>query len=300
MTDKDIDFSDIPELDDEFWKKAKFKDRSKKSLSLMIRWFEKWRIHLLVFCVGLVLGGWLEFAFLVSWETFWNTLEKWQTLVGATGATFVGGISAFLIIEQLKQQREIATKEDLRHKLQRNSKARAAKALLPDAVASIDLFLKKCADYVAQYAGGKSPNLPEFPHVEIGVLKSGTEYFDAEVADYLMEIINRYQVHNARLPIEEGHLSEMTGCLEDSAIVQRMYDVAELHTMVGRLFNFVRSESDEFNLSKPSEADVVRAAGFLFHKFIFLGTGASDESDTWPVNETVWNEFKAYTKLIRG
>lgn len=298
MKDKDIDLSDIPELDDEFWRRAKAVRRNNSSLSSVVGWLKNRRTHLLIFGMGLVMGGWLEFAFLVSWDVFWKKLEDWQTLVGALAATTVGGLSVPLIIRQIKIQRNVAAEERARHWNDRGRRAMSLRAHLPDALEAISDYLDECKLYIAHCAGGQEYAVPAKPKESIGIIKTAIEYMDNDTAEFMMETVIHFQVHCARLEFRPEDFVEHSPVPENLEVGIRMYDLCKLNYMISHLFDFARRQQESLEWRYPSHERMVKAASGIFREFLEVDEIPVNEQGGFrPLGSDIWKSFLSYSMI---
>lgn len=298
VEDKNIDFSDIPELDDNFWKRAKAVRRNNSSFSSVVGWLKNRRTHLLIFGMGLVIGGWLEFAFLVSWDVFWKKLEDWQTLVGALAATTVGGLSVPLIIRQIKIQRNVAAEERARHWNDRVRRAMSLRSHLPDALAALSDYLDECKLYIVNCAGGREFTVPNEPQEAIATIKFAIEYMDNDTAQVMMEMVIHYQIHNARLEFLVEDFVEHSPVAETLSVAERMYDLVKLSYMVGRLFPFARVSVGAVIWEAPTKEKILEIGKEFFSEFLDVGEVPANEDSVFrPLDVNTWNTFEACTQL---
>lgn len=267
-------------------------------LNSLIGWIRKRRALLLIFGVGLIVGGWLEFAFLVSWDVLWDTLERWQTLVGALGAIIAAVWTVLTIKRQITLQRKVASEETARHRDVALRRTMSLRAQMPDALAAIASYLEECTSYIAFVAGGREGMLPQQPKEDIGVLKSAIEHMDKDTAQVMMEMVIHYQVHNARLEFKKEDFHEDPIEVEATSVAQRMYDLAILNYMVGKLFPFARMDIGTVAREAPTEAKIITVAREIFCDFLDIGDPPiNDGSKYRPLNANIWSSFESTAKL---
>jgi len=178
---------------------------------------------------------------------------QWETLATGFAAVVVAWVTVSKLNEQIRQTDRLA--QD-----QRQRRARAARAVLPLALAEIGDHALACIQGLYalrpyfQTDGApersedspappkwKQPNLPENL---LSVLKECIEFEDAPQVGALTDLVRHYQIQNTRLSEDLARLQISDGVrLTLWANIERaMIDAAELYARAGALLPFARGK----------------------------------------------------------
>lgn len=207
----------------------------------------------------LLVGGWLEFYFLVGWDPFWHELHRWQTLLGAGGAIFFAAMTVAHLRNQIDtQKREIASAE-ARRKEANSRKLRSTRMHLVDALSGLHAYTDECQKYLFSIDDGSMPrsNPPRHPVEHIAVAKDAVEFVDSDTWDALKNLVIEYQVHNARLSDPTLSMSKANG-------IQAVFDLMVLRIHIDNLYPYAGEEVEV----APAEATITKS--ILKRKISFL------------------------------
>lgn len=212
------------------------------------------------------------------WTGFWNMLDHWQALVA--GEIAIG--AAYLTVRALRQQ----ARDD------RERKSRAARALLPAALASMGDYTAatvwwltdaRLPAQIMEVDADTSKRVPpgHLPQPEISVfdiLRECVEHSDPEPAQVIAGLLSKMQVHRSRLSALHDRLTNprhysAARVLLGAEIDQYIAHAVTLHAMCDRLFPFARMKTNA--APAPIDLDAVTAA---FHE---CGLSEVKETGAW-------------------
>jgi len=204
------------------------------------RWHDRpWPYLAFSFVVAAVLAefefGWLEI------------LHEWQTLAAGLIALYAAVLAVRKVSDQIKQTEKL-------HEDTRVRKYKAARAVMPLALARICTYATQSKDYAKQFnrvgrdAGPKKPQIPKMPDDVIVAFRDIVEFSDGDVADAVTDFISEIQVQSARL---EDVDSNMVGA-KDLAIA----DAAALYVDAAKFFSYARKET-EILPKRPTREEII-------------------------------------------
>lgn len=168
-------------------------------------------------------------------ESLLCSIYNWQTLIAGLLAIAFAGLTIRQVRKQISLQQRQLDNDEKRHEAARQAKALVAKAQLPDALSSIGGYASNCFRFVWEQHGDQ----PQLPTEAIQTLKNVLEYVESGPAREIFELVNFYQVHNARL--FRGHHVPANQRLD------RMLDIVRLRALTDRLYEYGR----EFPAAAP-------------------------------------------------
>ena len=186
-----------------------------------------------------------------SWEYVHAVWYKWQALnVGMLA--FLSSVIAFNVsrFNSYKQR-------------QRNFIA--SRAFLPHALSELTSYFKSCSLLLKEAypkVKGRSYKAPltckkiELPIEYKEIFSRCISFADADVGEYLTNILTRLQVNHSRLKEFENEFGEnTTEYLSENDITTYMFRLGELQALVNNLFQFARGEENfEHRKCKYSKA----------------------------------------------
>jgi hypothetical protein len=143
--------------------------------------------------------------------------KDYQTLI--TG--IVGSVIALATLAVLWHQHQSALER----------KRLSLRAYMPDALSALSKYCRNCFEHINTKS---EKDFPTIDPAHINIFKEAIEFNDTVSAKELYEIINFYQVTNARM---EGFLRDGS----QYTIVQRQYDLVWLNALILNLFDHARS-----------------------------------------------------------
>src|SRR5690606_2534698 len=120
----------------------------------------------------------------------------------------------------------------------------AAVAFLPQALSDLTGYFGQSADLLNEaYLGQRGANLnvcvPSLPHGYEEVFYRCIVGADNDLAGYLSSILNKLQIHHSRVA-SLSSTPNGTGTVTRQGIAYLMVHLAEIHAMVGKLFDYAR------------------------------------------------------------
>lgn len=191
-------------------------------------------IKILIFNLISIMGEWL------------NILKDWQTLVAGLLALGAAWWTVRHIKEQIKIQREAFEEDKKRYEIRQEAKTFAAKAGLLDALGEVCKYANCCVEYYSNLLLSFEdidpvPNsctiLPEPPIETVKPIKTSIEYLEPKSAERFFELVEFFQIHNARL-LDNNNESKW-------AIDHRIIDAMKLFALGERLLPFARLRKAE-------------------------------------------------------
>lgn len=203
-----------------------------------------------MFLVPAFQGGW-------SWEYIQNVWSRWQSLNAAMLA-LISSIAAFNISRFHANE-------------QREREFSAAKAFLPEALDELCSYFRMSAVFLKQSWEDIEQNRraeyevfpPEAPRNYREVFSECIRHANPDAGDYLARILRLIQVHNARTRDLADSIRAGNGMITTRGnITTYMYRLAELQSLVNKLFPFARG-MDAFHGEELQWEDFRNAYGNL-------------------------------------
>lgn len=173
----------------------------------------------------------------MTFDTAYETLAAWQTLIGAVLAL---GAALWTVREMRKQTRG----DETRHKNELLRRKLAARAQMPDALSELSEYVRASGRHLVS-----GEDKPTAPVGATNTLKAVIEHIDTKEAEKTFELVSWYPVQHARL----------LGSKRPKAIetAEMLYDAALLQTKINRLFDYARNEPEEIRPEKPSQEEMI-------------------------------------------
>jgi hypothetical protein len=182
-----------------------------------------------MFIIPAVQGEW-------SWQYVQNVWDRWQS-INAAMLALISSIAAFNISRFHANE-------------QREREFSAAKAFLPSALDELCSYFKASATFLMQVWEHLGTDrtapfegaVPTPPTDYKAIFSSCIEHADPEVGEYLARILRLIQIHNARIREVAGSMEVGSTMVSSRANIKSyLYRIAELQSLVNKLFPFARS-----------------------------------------------------------
>lgn len=205
---------------------------------------------LLIYIFSMVV--WPLFSSGFSWAHVQRVWHYWQALnVGmiALGSSLLAFYSARYNNRQRRKHEHIA-----------------AVAFLPRALSDLTGYFEQSAKLLNEvYWGQRGANLNEYsPSLPYGyeeVFYRCIVGADSDLADYLSTMLNKLQIHSSRVA-SLGSTPEGNGTVTRQGVAYLMVHLAELHAMVGRLFDYARFGKRSYRYSL-TQSEYLTSCGIL-------------------------------------
>ena len=199
---------------------------------------------------------------------------QWETLLTGVAALGAAGWTVVKIAAQIRLTEQLATD-------QRRRQARAARAVLPLALAELVEYAVTCINRlydlrpyfgsngsidpaVSREALSASWSPPQLPANVLDVLKECIQFVDDAAVTACTELIRHLQIQRARLSEHAGRLKKDDGVhmILWANIEQAMWDAAEIYARAMPLFVFARGhEVSDFTVKRSQVYEALSFAG---------------------------------------
>jgi hypothetical protein len=180
--------------------------------------------------------------------TFWDTIEPWQSLMGAMVALCAAGIAVWNTTRSLRN----AEKLELQRRLQKKVSLRA---VLPLALSEISGYAitngetlsglyNACVNGVLVHAGLSVPTFGGVPSDVIAAFANFIEYSDNLDVQLLVRLLRRIQVHQARTRSLADNIRRQHGSTGAYQIQLLMIDCAAIYAGAAVAFDYARGEEE--------------------------------------------------------
>lgn len=170
----------------------------------------------------------------VDMQCFVDWLYTWQTLISGLLALGAAYLAARKVGEQIRVMREQIAMEKRHRDDGIASKQRVARVAILHALSEMCSYTEQCMDALSSVPTPTSP--PPEPTKSVTALMSGVEYLPEAPAETLVQLLQHYQVHRARLgqtPATAGDPLEL------------VFDCIWLRHLTDRLFEYCRGEKSD-------------------------------------------------------
>lgn len=203
-----------------------------------------------------------------NWSSEWLCwIYRHETLTSAFLALVAAGLTILVLVRQIRQS-------DRQHKLERQKKLEAARAVMPLALSRLVDYAESALNYSLigkSKISSRETHDQELPHVPddvISVLREVIEYADDGLAGHaLRKLISEVQYHHARmrdLPRQETTV-QPTGVRRigmPENYDQGIWDAIHLYLHASAFFDYARFETDIMP-SEPTRDEVRKRMDFI-------------------------------------
>lgn len=178
--------------------------------------------------------------------SIYQLASHWQTMIAGFLALGAAYKTISVIREQINQQNKQHEEhmENQKQQLEQLEKQYSdtlerkkwtAQSQMPDALSGM---VDYCTS-VAVELGNKEPTMPRLPSENIDALKLVIEHVERDAAQRIFELLNHYQIHNARL--EDFFRLNPVRPISGPNIDQLFFDVTKLYALTVSLFDYARN-----------------------------------------------------------
>jgi hypothetical protein len=186
-------------------------------------------------------------------DGFWNGLQKWQTLVGATVALIAAGFAIWNTTRSLRQNKQF---EEQR----RTRKHAALRAVLPLALSQVSEYAERSAhaldDLASRCSGGALPRMAAsgdlvqpLPSDTLKTLTDFIEYSDNLDVAVIESTIAWIQIHDARL--RSLVKRNRTQRVIRAELEARIIDAASIAAGAGTVYEYARRQETQLQHTLP-------------------------------------------------